>query len=88
MVKWVFSILQNTWKYSVYADNRKLDIKFNLNTTFVSLQPNPPALVFGWVEYLNTTFVSLQHNTPTPPTLTLIFKYNFCFSSTKSRYWF
>ena len=28
MVKWVFSILQNTWKYSVYADNRKLDIKF------------------------------------------------------------
>lgn len=31
MVKWVFSILQNTWKYSVYADNRKLDIKFNGN---------------------------------------------------------
>ena len=31
MVKWVFSILQNTWKYSVYADNRKLDIKFKLN---------------------------------------------------------
>ena len=31
MVKWVFSILQNTWKYSVYADNRKLDIKFILN---------------------------------------------------------
>ena len=31
MVKWVFSILQNTWKYSVYADNRKLDIKFSIN---------------------------------------------------------
>lgn len=31
MVKWVFSILQNTWKYSVYADNRKLDIKFKYN---------------------------------------------------------
>ena len=33
MVKWVFSILQNTWKYSVYADNRKLDIKFIVNKT-------------------------------------------------------
>ena len=31
VVKWVFSILQNTWKYSVYADNRKLDIKFIIN---------------------------------------------------------
>ena len=31
VVKWVFSILQNTWKYSVYADNRKLDIKFGTN---------------------------------------------------------
>ena len=33
MVKWVFSILQNTWKYSVYADNRKLDIKFSIKCT-------------------------------------------------------
>ena len=33
MVKWVFSILQNTWKYSVYADNRKLDIKFISNSS-------------------------------------------------------
>ena len=36
MVKWVFSILQNTWKYSVYADNRKLDIKFNINDRFAT----------------------------------------------------
>ena len=35
MVKWVFSILQNTWKYSVYADNRKLDIKFKLINVFI-----------------------------------------------------
>ena len=34
MVKWVFSILQNTWKYSVYADNRKLDIKFIQNKIY------------------------------------------------------
>ena len=36
MVKWVFSILQNTWKYSVYADNRKLDIKFIINDNCIS----------------------------------------------------
>lgn len=36
MVKWVFSILQNTWKYSVYADNRKLDIKFKANNNQIT----------------------------------------------------
>ena len=36
VVKWVFSILQNTWKYSVYADNRKLDIKFHLTLSIKS----------------------------------------------------
>lgn len=37
VVKWVFSILQNTWKYSVYADNRKLDIKFDINVVWKSV---------------------------------------------------
>ena len=34
MVKWVFSVLQNAWKCSVYAIKQKSDIKFyrNLNS--------------------------------------------------------
>ena len=31
MVKWVFSVLQNAWKCSVYAIKQKSDIKFSLN---------------------------------------------------------
>ena len=41
VVKWVFSILQNTWKYSVYADNQKSDIRecetFSVNNVLEGL---------------------------------------------------
>ena len=49
MVKWVFSILQNTWKYSVYADNRKLDIKFNTINITENLE-----VVKALNDYVNT----------------------------------